>query len=150
MWFPIVQVTLPKGSSTWDTNNSLWDNDESRWDVSAVALQATKRYAIFPINGADKVAQQIKITLLAFLGEWFLDVTFGVPYLEDILVKTPHMAAIETILRTHITDVPHVLRFESFSMEWDRARRILGVNFVVVTDYGPITDSFKLDVTAHV
>jgi len=126
----------------WDSGNSLWDNDASKWDGGKCSFVV--------INGADKVAQQIKITLLAFLGEWFLDVTFGVPYLEEILVKNPHMAAIETILRSHITDVPHVLRLESFALDWDRARRNLGVNFVAITDYGPITDSFKLDVTAHV
>jgi hypothetical protein len=169
MWFAIVQKAKPIGSiwdsgySLWDTDNSkwdqfysetIWDNGDCvwdcKWDPTQPPLGTAARYAIVAINGADKVAQQIKITLLAFLGEWFLDVTFGVPYLEDILVKTPHMAAIETILRSHITDVPHVLRFESFSMDFDRARRTLGVNFVVITDYGPITDSFKLDVTAHV
>jgi len=107
------------------------------------------RYQIWPINGADKVAQQIKITLLAFLGEWFLDITFGVPYLEEILVKNPHLASVETILRAHINNVPRVIRLESFNMTFDRARRTLGVEFEAVTDYGPVKDSVKLD-TAHV
>lgn len=39
------------------------------------------------IDDVERVAQQIKIQLLTFLGEWFLDVTHGVPYLEYVLVK---------------------------------------------------------------
>jgi len=148
MYFTLYPIEESLNLSVWDNAESSWDGGDSRWDENV--KQPVLKYTIFTINGADKVAQQIKITLLAFLGEWFLDVTFGVPYLEEILVKNPHMAAVETILRSHIADVPHVLRLETFTMEWDRARRNLGVNFVAITDYGPITDSFKLDVTAHV
>lgn len=109
----------------------------------------TNKHTILPINGADKVGQQIKITLLAFLGEWFLDVTFGVPYLEEILIKNPRISTVETILRAHINAVPHVIRLETFLVEWNRQARTLSVNFVAQTDYGPIQDSVKLD-TAHV
>lgn len=109
----------------------------------------TDKHTIWAINGADKVAQQIKITLLAFFGEWFLDVTFGVPYLEEILVKNPRIATVETILRAHINAVPHVIRLETFILDWNRQTRTLSLNFVAQTDYGPIEDSVKLDI-AHV
>jgi len=105
----------------------------------------TDRYTIWMINGADKVAQQVKITLLAFFGEWFLDTTFGVPYLEDILVKNPHMPSVESILRSHILDVPHVTGLVSFTLAWDRQDRILSVVFEATTDYGPIQDSIRLE-----
>ena len=111
--------------------------------------EGSDKHTIFPINGADKVGQQIKMTLLAFFGEWFLDVTFGVPYLEEILVKNPRISAVETILRAHINAVPHVIRLETFLLAWNRQTRLLTVNFVAQTDYGPIEDSVKLD-TAHV
>ena len=123
---------------------------KSLWDQLDVTVTEVIRHTIFPINGADKVAQQIKITLLAFLGEWFLDVTFGVPYLEEILVKNPRMSTVETILRSHINGVPHVIRLETFIIEWDRARRTLSVNFVAQTDYGRIEEPVKLDTAAHV
>jgi hypothetical protein len=132
----------------YDLALSRLDHDMMFPVVSATGALPVK-HAIWTINGADKVAQQVKITLLAFLGEWFLDVTFGVPYLEDILVKNPHMASIETIFRAHILDVPHVTLITSFNMTWDRARRTLTVNFAANTDYGPIQDSVTLD-TNHV
>jgi len=104
-----------------------------------------EKHAIWPINGADKVAQEIKINLLTLFGEWFLDITWGVPYLEEIMVKDPHMPSIETIFRSHILDVPHVTQLTSFNLTWDRARRTLTVNFAAVTDYGIIQDSVRLD-----
>ena len=112
--------------------------------ASAPGALPEKR-AIWPINGADKVAQQIKMTLLTLFGEWFLDITFGIPYLEEILVKNPHMPSVESIFRSAILDVPHVTLLNSFNLEWDRARRTLTVNFGANTDYGTIQDSVKLD-----
>jgi len=175
LWFPVVSKAPPLSVSIWDDGNSIWDGGESIWDLQGGDLKYTTfwddgattwdgattgwdaivnanidRHAIFPIDGADKVAQQIKITLLAFMGEWFLDVTFGVPYLEEILVKNPHMPTVETILRAHINAVPHVIVINEFSMEFDRARRTLSVNFVCQTDFGAIKQSVQLDTASNV
>ena len=111
---------------------------------------AMKKYSIWPINDADKVAQQIKMNLLTFLGEWFLDVTFGVPYLEEILVKNPRMASVETILRKHIASVPDVIRIDSLSIDWDRKTRYLFVEFSCTTNLGPIKESVKLEMFRNV
>jgi hypothetical protein len=109
-----------------------------------------QKYEIWPIDSADKVAQQIKINLLTLLGEWFLDNTWGVPYLEEILVKNPHMASVETILRNHISSVPSVNRIISFGLGWDRKARTLAVEFACDTDLGPISESVKLEVIRRV
>ena len=61
------------------------------------------------IDNAERVAQQIKIQLLTLLGEWFLDVTHGVPYLEYILVKNPNFELIRQILKEHILKVDDML-----------------------------------------
>lgn len=88
------------------------------------------------IEAAERVQQQIKVTLLAFLGEWFLDITFGVPYLEAIMVKGPDRAQIEAILRASIADVPGVSSVRRLSIEIDRPQRQLAVNFEAATDFG--------------
>ena len=129
----------------WDDGKTVWDNT-TRW----VDNHVSDKYSIWPINGADKVAQQVKINLLSFLGEWFLDITYGVPYLEEILVKNPHMAVVETIFRNHILSVPHVTRIDALSLDWNRKNRVLGVQFTCNTDYGPIEDSVKLEMTQGV
>jgi len=107
------------------------------------------KYTIWPINNADKVAQQIKMNLLSFLGEWFLDVTYGVPYLEEILVKNPRMASVETILRSHIQSVPDVIRIDHLGLNWDRQNRYLFVEFACTTNLGPIQESVKLEIFRH-
>jgi hypothetical protein len=104
------------------------------------------KYTIWPIEGADRVAQQIKINLLSFFGEWFLDITYGVPYLEEILIKNPRMASVETIIRQHISSVPDVIRIDSLSISWDRQNRFLFVEFACDTNLGPIKESVTLEI----
>ncbi|MFY1894735.1 hypothetical protein ACOTCN_12180 [Achromobacter xylosoxidans] len=65
-------------------------------DNHDLALDLVGRASL--IDGAAKVAQQIKVTLLAFLGEWFLDTSFGVPYFEEVLVKTPTRVEVQSPL----------------------------------------------------
>jgi hypothetical protein len=103
------------------------------------------KYQLFIMDTADRVAQQIKINLLSFLGEWFLDTTYGVPYLEKILVKNPRMPVIETILRSHIKSVPDVKKVVYLALDWDRRTRALFVEFEADTELGPIHESFKLE-----
>lgn len=88
------------------------------------------------VDGAARVAQQVKITLLMFLGEWFMDTDFGVPYIESILVKNPKMAAINAILRARIIDVPGVNRILTLTPTFDRPARALRVVFEIDTTYG--------------
>ena len=41
------------------------------------------------IDNAERIGQQIKITLQFWFQEWFLDTTQGIPYLQYICIKTP-------------------------------------------------------------
>lgn len=107
---------------------------------------APAKVSIWPIQGADKIAQEIKINLLTFLGEWFLDETWGVPYLEDILIKNPRMSLVEAILREHVESIPDVNSVTSFGLNWDRAKRTLNIDFGCDTTLGPIQDSATLGV----
>ncbi|MFY0477092.1 hypothetical protein [Achromobacter marplatensis] len=88
------------------------------------------------VDGADRIAQQIKTTLLAFLGEWFLDTSFGVPYFEDVLVKSPDRASIEAIFRARIRAVPGVVRVRGLELQVERQLRVLRVAYDVDTAAG--------------
>lgn len=88
------------------------------------------------VDGAERVGQQIKVTLLAFLGEWFLDTSFGVPYFDQVLVKNPDRAAIEAVFRARILDVPGVSRVRRLALAIDRVRRVLSVEFEAESAYG--------------
>lgn len=86
-----------------------------------VALSKTNDLVL--IDGAERIRQQIKVTLLTFFGEWFLDTTFGVPYFEVILIKNPRRAEIENVLRQKVRDVPGVSAVPSVEIEIDATTR---------------------------
>jgi hypothetical protein len=92
------------------------------------------------IDNAERVAQQIKIKLRSFLGEWFLDTTYGVPYFEDILIKSPSIDHIRNILRTQILSVDDVNSVSSLNLSLDKKNRTLTVTFECETTYGLVTD----------
>ena len=95
---------------------------------------------IMMIDNAERVAQQIQITLRFWLGEWFLNTTDGVPYLEYILVKQPNMAHIRQILTEQIQSVEGVKAVTNMELTFDRRERHLLVEYTADTDYGLVTD----------
>lgn len=88
------------------------------------------------LSAARRIAQQIKVTLLVFLGEWFLDTSFGMPYLESILVKNPRLGTINAVFRARIIDVPGVIRVRRLEFDIDRVQRALTVTFEAETTEG--------------
>jgi hypothetical protein len=90
------------------------------------------------IDNAERVAQQIKVKLLTFLGEWFLDTTWGVPYLE-YLVKQPNQELIKQILSEQILSVDDVKSLNALELDYQVKVRTLIINYEVSTEYGLIT-----------
>lgn len=91
------------------------------------------------IDNAERVAQQIKIQLLTFLGEWFLDITHGVPYLEYVLVKNPNFTLVRELFREQILKVDGVSSLVSIDLSYTPSTRKLTLNYEVETEYGLIT-----------
>jgi len=103
-------------------------------------LSLSRRNDLVLIDGAARVRQQIEVTLLTFLGEWFLDDTWGVPYLEKIMVKAPSRAEIENIVRAKVRDVPGVTSVPTVQIEIDAARRQGRITLPdIQTDEGLVT-----------
>lgn len=96
------------------------------------------------IDNAERVAQQVLITLRFWLGEWFLDTREGVPYLEYVLVKNPNMNHIRQILAEKIQSVEGVNNIVSLDFDFRRITRELYVNFEIDTDYGLVTERVVL------
>lgn len=113
----------------------------SKIDASSGEQIAT----LFFVSGADRVAQSIKIRLKTFLGEWFLDEAYGVPYLESVLVKNPKASIINAVFRTAILAIEGVERIVYLDLDLDRRERTLVVKYEVESLYGPIKDSSKLN-----
>lgn len=80
---------------------------------------------------ADVVAQRLRITLYTFLGEWFLDLTVGVPYFQQIFGKLRTKASIDLIFQQIITNDPDVIEILTFESELSRGDRGYSMTFQV-------------------
>lgn len=108
-------------------------------DAKTHDIVVTPDSDVFFIDNAERVAQQIKIQLLTMLGEWFLDITHGVPYLEYILVKNPNFELIRQILKEQIQNVDDVEAVNSLELDYDSRQRRLSVTYGAETTYGLVT-----------
>jgi hypothetical protein len=97
------------------------------------------------IDNAERVAQQIEITLLAFLGEYFLDASFGIPYLQYILIKDADRALIESVLRAAIRAVPDCSAVTTMALQVNHEIRSLRVTYDAETTFGLVNRSVTLD-----
>jgi len=113
-------------------------------DVNTNDIVLDEDGSIFMIDDAERVAQQILITLRFWFGEWFLDTTDGTPYLEYILVKSPNMNHIRQILTERIQSVEGVVAVLSMNLEFNRQERHLTVEYEANTNYGLVTDKVIL------
>ena len=100
--------------------------------------------SLFMIDNAERVAQQIVITLRFWYGEWFLDTSDGTPYLEYILVKNPNMSHIRQILTERIQSVEGVIAVNEMNLDFDRQARSLIVDYEANTNYGLLTEKVIL------
>ena len=64
---------------------------------------------------ADVVAQRLRITLYTFYGEWFLDDTIGVPYIQQIFTKVSKKSTVDLIFQGIISADPGVIEILSFT-----------------------------------
>lgn len=87
-------------------------------------------------KGSTALKQAIDMHLKFFLGEWFLDQTVGVPYFQNILVKSPSLAQIENIFRSALLDVPGVAKINDLKLAFVGQTRKLNVTWRVSSDFG--------------
>ena len=91
------------------------------------------------IDNAERIGQQIKITLQFWFKEWFLDTTQGIPYLEHICVKNPNLQQIRQIFRNAIMSVDGVDSVTELPLSVNAKERILSVNYTANTSAGLLT-----------
>lgn len=91
------------------------------------------------VNGIDYIKQTIKRSLQFFLGEWFLNLTIGVPYFQKILIKNPNKLDVVSYLKRAVLLTEGVQSMESFELYTiENEPRQLGMKFHVITSYGRI------------
>lgn len=84
----------------------------------------------------EAVAQAVQTRLLLWLGEWFLNVDDGTPYMLGILGKHSQTTADITI-QNRVLETQGVLDVQNFVSTIDPETRRLSVSMDLDTIYGP-------------
>lgn len=103
-------------------------------------------YDLQLVAGVDQVAQNIKQRIWLFRGEWFLDTTVGVPWLQDILKKNPRRFVVEQALKQAILGTAGVDELVEFSLEDGQAERSVRVTFKVRADGRLLEDNAEVSI----
>ena len=90
-------------------------------------------------TGVEAIQQSISMRLRLYRGEFFRDVTAGMPHYELVLVKNPNLVAIRAAFTSCILDTPGVLALSSLSLDYSSTERRLTVTATVTTDAGELT-----------
>jgi len=86
-------------------------------------------------SGSEQIKQKLKSRLLMYLGEWFLDTTYGVPYYTQILKKNPDVPNIDNIFKAVISDTTGVVKITEFSSVYDSSNREYRLSFKYIDIY---------------
>lgn len=88
------------------------------------------------VTEAAAVGQHVRQRLMFYRGEWFLDTTAGVPWLQEIMGSAYDPALAEAVVKAEILGTHGVTSIEAFSVSFVRSRRALAIKDVdVMTTY---------------
>jgi len=95
-----------------------------------------KNFDFFLFDDTNQIMQNLAIRLRFVLGEWFLDITQGVPYFEVFFKKSPNQIQIESILKQEIVNTRGIIELTAFESSFDQAKRIYYVKFSAKSIFG--------------
>lgn len=96
-------------------------------------------------EAAEVVAQRLSIRLQTFLGEWFINTAYGVPYWQSILGKKITKTRVDRIFQEQILAERGVREITSFSSTLQN--RIYEMSFRVRAINGSLTETITINTT---
>jgi hypothetical protein len=91
-------------------------------------------------SGAQEAKQNLAQNLRTFLGEWFLDITLGLPYFQIIFEKGTPIEVIKSYLQEAVLSTKGIADVETLDVELDAQTRKLTVDLVCTyTDGSPVS-----------
>lgn len=96
-------------------------------DPNTGDLQLSKGQLVL-IDGQEEIKQHVEQRLRTFQGEWFLDITIGLPYYDEILKKNVNPSTIDALFIDEILASPGIIRLLSFNSDLDNSSRKLKID----------------------
>ena len=92
----------------------------------------------------DRVIQRLYIRLKTLLSEWYLDVDYGIPYLQRILGHKTLKSTVDMILQGEILDETGVQQVLEFSSSLNNLTRQYECSFKVVVQSGATSQTITI------
>lgn len=124
-----------------DIKLDLNESSSGFGDAIFVNRSLTKEDVTQPFT--ENVAQRLRIRLLSFEGDWFLDTTYGIPWWQRILGQKPTKSAIDQILQQEILSENGVKELVSFNSSF--VNRKYSASFQVRVVNGEVTDTININ-----
>lgn len=90
------------------------------------------------VDTPEAVAQSIYTRLCLWQEEWFLDITEGTPWMQQILAHPPDTHA-DAAIRARIVGTPFVVRLYDYASFYDPTMRTFTISCKVITAFGEVT-----------
>lgn len=87
-----------------------------------------------------RIGQACRIVCTTHLGEWLLDTSSGIDYINEVFIKNPDENLIRARFYQQLSRVPGVISVDSVTTTPDFSTRTLNIEFSVQTEYGTVKD----------
>ncbi len=92
----------------------------------------------FTTTQPEEVRQRLGVRLRTFQNEWFIDQSFGIPYLQQIISQSRRKEEVDVLLVSEIRSEDGVQAVTDFRSDWDRYSRVYSFDADLVTTNGPV------------
>lgn len=114
--------------------------DIATWDLDF------KDGDLYLVDESESVQQALGQNLKLFQGEWFIDQSVGLPYIQSILDKNPSPQLLKAVFTKAILEVPGIIELLEFDLTQDTVTRTMTLSFKARTTSGEIDFSQELGV----
>lgn len=76
----------------------------------------------------EEIKQKVVARLRAIQGDWFLDLTTGIPYYTEALKKGADLRVLSSIFKNIILSTSGVDELQKFTMDFNGRTRVLSIN----------------------
>jgi hypothetical protein len=116
--------------------NDLHDLDVTNQEISLVEDT--------PGNPAA-ITQEMRIALQFHRGEWNLNTLVGIPYISQVFIKNPSLAALTVLFTRAARSVPGIIEVNDMSLLFGNSERELSVDYrATAQDGGIIEDTLAV------
>lgn len=97
--------------------------------------------ANFLVDSPTAVAQAVLTRLRLWQGEWWLDLSSGTPWLQQILGERRQPGAPDAAIRARIMGTPFVTRIEDYASAYNSTNRTFVVSAKIWTAFGVVAEA---------